>query len=126
MQLDKVQDARDLLPQSCLECGSRNFAREDLKIRPIVGRPMAVKYQTQARYAARIRNLAIAVLFLGGCTGQTPPAAPLPHVSVATPIVRDVIDWDDYVGRFEAVQDVTVMPPAQIIARQVNHPLPEK
>jgi len=29
---------------------------------------------------------------------------------VANPIVREVIDWDDYVGRFEAVQDVTVMP----------------
>jgi RND family efflux transporter MFP subunit len=32
----------------------------------------------------------------------------LPHVSVATPIARDVIDWDDYVGQFEAIQDVTV------------------
>ena len=26
------------------------------------------------------------------------------------PIARDVIDWDDYVGQFEAIQDVTVTP----------------
>jgi len=25
-------------------------------------------------------------------------------------LVRNVVDWDDYVGRFEAVQDVTVTP----------------
>jgi RND family efflux transporter MFP subunit len=57
----------------------------------------------------KVRTLAIVVL-LAGCSGQTPPAPPPPHVSVATPIVREVIDWDDYVGRFQAVQDVTVMP----------------
>jgi RND family efflux transporter MFP subunit len=34
----------------------------------------------------------------------------LPRVSVANPIAREVIDWDDYVGQFEAIQDVTVMP----------------
>ena len=27
---------------------------------------------------------------------------------MANPIARDVIDWDDYVGQFEAIQDVTV------------------
>jgi RND family efflux transporter MFP subunit len=31
-------------------------------------------------------------------------------VSVAVPLKRDVVDWDDYVGRFEAVQDVEVRP----------------
>jgi RND family efflux transporter MFP subunit len=72
---------------------------------------MAVKYQTQGRYAARMRNLAIVVLLLGGCSSREAPAGPpRPHVSVANPIVREVIDWDDYVGRFEAIQDVTVMP----------------
>ena len=72
---------------------------------------MAVKYQTRGRYAARTRNLAIVVLLLGGCSSREAPAGPpRPHVSVANPIVREVIDWDDYVGRFEAVQDVTVMP----------------
>ena len=53
----------------------------------------------------------IVVLLVGGCSSREAPAAPpKPHVSAANPIVREVIDWDDYVGRFEAVQDVTVMP----------------
>jgi RND family efflux transporter MFP subunit len=57
------------------------------------------------------RTLTKAILLsLGGCSSQTPPPPAAPHVSVATPIVREVIDWDDYVGRFQAVQDVTVMP----------------
>src|SRR6266852_5276037 len=72
---------------------------------------MTEKYQTRGRYAARTRNLAVAVLLLGGCSSREAPAEPpRPHVSVANPIVREVIDWDDYVGRFEAVQDVIVMP----------------
>lgn len=49
-------------------------------------------------------------LVLASC--GSPKAAPpqLPRVSVAHPIARDVIDWDDYVGQFEAIQDVTVTP----------------
>ena len=48
--------------------------------------------------------LAVCVL-LAGCGGAAesaggpPPAMP---VTVSTPLVQDVIDWDDYVGRFEA------------------------
>src|SRR5258706_1390686 len=58
------------------------------------------------------RMLALAcVILVGGCSSREGPAGPpKPHVSVANPIVREVIDWDDYVGRFEAVQDVTGMP----------------
>jgi RND family efflux transporter MFP subunit len=37
-----------------------------------------------------------------------PPAAPM--VTVATPLVRQVTEWDDYVGRFEASQTVEVRP----------------
>src|SRR5258708_32673543 len=72
---------------------------------------MTEKYQTRGRYAARPRNVVIVVLWLGGWSSREAQAGPpRPHVSVANPIVREVIDWDDYVGRFEAVQDVTVMP----------------
>ena len=72
---------------------------------------MAVIYPTRQRYAARVAILAGVVLLVGGCSSREAPAAPpKPHVSAANPIVREVIDWDDYVGRFEAVQDVTVMP----------------
>jgi len=50
------------------------------------------------------------VLLLSACAAEAPPAPPPVTVSVATPLERDVVDWDDYVGRFEAIQDVQVMP----------------
>lgn len=39
---------------------------------------------------------------------QTPPNAPPPAVSVAKPVVKDVIEHDDYTGRFNAVDYVEV------------------
>ena len=48
-------------------------------------------------------------LLLAACSEQkAPPPPPPPTVSVATPLQRKVVDWDDYTGRFEAPQDVTV------------------
>jgi RND family efflux transporter MFP subunit len=40
--------------------------------------------------------------------GDKAPPPPPPTVSVALPLQRDVVDWDDYVGRFEAPQDVEI------------------
>tara|TARA_R110000782_G_scaffold182437_6_gene272679 strand:- start:14140 stop:15216 length:1077 start_codon:yes stop_codon:yes gene_type:complete len=31
-------------------------------------------------------------------------------VAVSHPLQRTIVDWDDYVGRFEAIQDVQIMP----------------
>lgn len=48
---------------------------------------------------------------LAGCGGeQAPPAPPPPQVTVATPLQREVVDWDDYTGRFVAPQDVEIRP----------------
>jgi multidrug efflux system membrane fusion protein len=47
---------------------------------------------------------------LSGCGDKPPPqaaAAPLP-VTVAQPIKRTVTDWDEFTGRFEAVEEVQV------------------
>ena len=44
------------------------------------------------------------------CSPAPPPPPPKPTVSIAAPLQRTVVDWDDYVGRFEAVQDVEVKP----------------
>jgi multidrug efflux system membrane fusion protein len=48
-----------------------------------------------------------------GAAASAPPPAP---VAVATPLVRNVTVWDDYVGRFRASQAVEVRPrvPGQI------------
>jgi RND family efflux transporter MFP subunit len=52
----------------------------------------------------------LASAILAGCSKSPPPPEPAPTVIVATPIVRDVRDWDDYAGRFEAVESVEVRP----------------
>ncbi len=61
-----------------------------------------------------MRKLMIAVAALGvvalqGCSrpaeGGAPPA---PQVTVATPLVQQIQEWDDFAGRFEAPQSVEV------------------
>ena len=37
-------------------------------------------------------------------------APPVPIVTVAAPLVREITEWDDYVGRFEASRSVEVRP----------------
>ena len=63
---------------------------------------------------ARLSVLPLAVLFavaLSGC-GEKPPqqaaAAAAPPVTVAQPAKRTVTDWDEFTGRFEAVEEVQV------------------
>lgn len=50
----------------------------------------------------------LGALGLAACAKQAPPPPPPPQVSVATPLARRVTDWDDYVGRFQAIDDVEV------------------
>jgi multidrug efflux system membrane fusion protein len=47
---------------------------------------------------------------LSGCGDKPPPqaAAPAPPVTVAQPVKRTVTDWDEFTGRFEAVEEVQV------------------
>ena len=59
------------------------------------------------------RNLSLLALLLAGLSGcgpAKPPPPPPPLVAVATPITREVQDWDDYVGQFVAVDSVDVRP----------------
>lgn len=60
----------------------------------------------------------IAAWFALGGNDAAPPAPPVPTVTVAQPIERQVDQWDDYVGRFEASRSVEVRPrvSGQIIA----------
>ncbi|KUR70841.1 hemolysin secretion protein D [Novosphingobium fuchskuhlense] len=59
-------------------------------------------------------------LALAACAPAAPPPPPKPHVSVALPLQRKVVDWDDYVGRFEAVQDVEIRPRISGTVESVN------
>ena len=54
----------------------------------------------------------IAVVAVGVLTRESPAiaAAPPPTVTVAAPLVREVMEWDDHVGRFEPSSSVEVRP----------------
>jgi len=48
-------------------------------------------------------------LLTGGCGKPVPKTAPPPPVvSVVQPIEREVIEWDDYIGRLESPETVEV------------------
>ena len=57
------------------------------------------------------RNWIIFCAFaISACSHNGPPPPPVPTVSVSQPLSRDIVDWDDYVGRFEAIQDAEIKP----------------
>lgn len=62
--------------------------------------------------SALISGVTAFLCALSACSagGESPPPPPTPEVTVANPLVREVVDWDDYVGRFEAIEDVEVKP----------------
>lgn len=48
-------------------------------------------------------------LLLASCSDKTPPqAAAPPNVTVAQPTKRTVTDWDEFSGRFDAIQQVQI------------------
>ncbi len=62
-----------------------------------------------------VRNLvpllSLLTLLLAGCgrpAQQAAAAPPPPSVTVAQPVKRTVTDWDEFTGRFEAVEEVQV------------------
>jgi RND family efflux transporter MFP subunit len=62
----------------------------------------------QRRLLVVLPALALAAL-VAGCH-KTPPPPPAPIVYVARPLQRQLVDWDDYVGRFEAPNSVDIRP----------------
>jgi RND family efflux transporter MFP subunit len=50
------------------------------------------------------------VFLLTACQQQhaAPPPPPPPKVTVSQPVTRDVVEWDEYTGRLEAVESVDV------------------
>jgi RND family efflux transporter MFP subunit len=62
--------------------------------------------------SALFAGLTAFLIALPACSGRgdSQQAQPTPEVTVAKPLVREVVDWDDYVGRFEAIEEVEVKP----------------
>ena len=67
-----------------------------------------------ARRASDALMALLAGMAIAGCSSGTdqPNAPPAMPVTVASPVVQQVVDWDDFVGRFEAPQNVEVKPRA--------------
>ncbi|MDB5460212.1 MAG: multidrug-efflux system secretion protein HlyD family [Caulobacteraceae bacterium] len=59
---------------------------------------------------ARVVFLILLGLAAASCGKAEKPAPPAPTVTVAQPLQKDVVDWDDFVGRFEAVDQVDIRP----------------
>jgi RND family efflux transporter MFP subunit len=80
-------------------------AEQSLAVR-IAARP---SWQRAAIYGTPLVLLAAAVTYWN--SAPSPAAAPTaPMVTVAAPLERDINQWDDYVGRFEASRSVEVRP----------------
>jgi RND family efflux transporter MFP subunit len=66
-----------------------------------------VRCQSCTSPAAAVLLLALGGTLTSACSAKDPaPPPPAPHVSVTVPLTRDVVDWDEYIGRFEAPQSV--------------------
>ena len=57
---------------------------------------------------------------LGGCQRAAPPPESAPQVVVSAPLREKVTNWDDYAGRFEAVDSVEVRPRVSGLLQSVN------
>lgn len=66
-------------------------------------------WQKLALVAAPVALIGAGVA-LGGHKAPAAAAPPPPVVTVANPLAREVNEWDDYVGRFEASRTVEVRP----------------
>jgi len=68
-----------------------------------------MQFTTTARLAAWLLAAAVLPLTLAGCDqSQQSGGPPAPTVTVANPVQRTVVDQDEYVGRFVAVNSVEI------------------
>ena len=63
------------------------------------------------KFRAALLVLGLLTLGLTACgekAAQAPAASPPPAVSVASPLEKEVVEWDEYTGRFDAMDTVEV------------------
>jgi RND family efflux transporter MFP subunit len=61
------------------------------------------------RLVGSLMVLVLAIQLIG-CEKKKKPPPPPPVVTVAKPLQTKIVDWDDYVGRFEAINSVDIRP----------------
>ena len=79
-------------------------------IRPLTANSLTANSRPRwSRVPTRTRRVAGVALVLVACSRTPPPAAvPPPKVTVAAPVARNVVEWDEYTGRLEAIDAVEV------------------
>jgi RND family efflux transporter MFP subunit len=84
--------------------------------------PSLITHRGARRASAAVRAiLLLAVgLLAAGCSKPAPPPPP-PEVTVAPVVDRQVSDWDEFTGHFEAVQSVEVRPRVTGFVQQVMY-----
>jgi RND family efflux transporter MFP subunit len=50
----------------------------------------------------------LSALLFEGCGKHVAPTAPPPTVTIVQPVARDVVEWDEYIGRLESPETVEV------------------
>ena len=69
---------------------------------------MRTEWLTLPRFGVAIRRGAALALLCLMPLAASAQQAPAPSVTVAKPIVKDVVEFDDFIGRFEAVDEVDI------------------
>jgi multidrug efflux system membrane fusion protein len=72
---------------------------------------------THRRYA--VLGLLLVSALGAGCGTEPPPPPPAPAVTVAEVTGRDITEWDEFTGRFEAVDAVEIRPRVSGYLRRV-------
>ncbi|MEP6491738.1 MAG: efflux RND transporter periplasmic adaptor subunit [bacterium] len=73
--------------------------------------------------APRSTSLLTAIIMsLAAACSKPAPVMPAPEVTVAPAIDREITDWDDFTGHFEAVQSVEVRPRVSGFIQRVSFP----
>ena len=61
------------------------------------------------RHAAHLIAIALTIV-TPGCDAPPPMTMPPPEVDILQPVAREVLDWDEYTARLEAVDSVEIRP----------------
>jgi membrane fusion protein, multidrug efflux system len=112
----------DFFPIAVIANTARRASSSFLSKR-IEPRCLSLNITTSSRSSLRPAYwIAVAVCILSaGCNRSTQaPAPPPPPVTVATPIRKEVVEWDEYTGRTEAVESVEVRPRVSGYIEQIS------
>ncbi len=63
-----------------------------------------------AKTAAMATTMGMMCLVTASCTKSNPSVLPPPHVAVSKVLERRIQDWDEFTGRFQAVEKVEIRP----------------